>query len=45
MSLEEWAVCLLKPDLPKKLQEAIHSDDNLKSDGTDINNEHKKIQH
>ncbi len=28
--LEEWAMCLLKPDLPKKLQEAIDSDDKSK---------------
>jgi hypothetical protein len=29
-SLEEWAMCLLKPDLPKKLQEAKDADDNSK---------------
>jgi hypothetical protein len=29
-SLEEWAMCLLKPDLPKKLQEATDSDDKSK---------------
>jgi hypothetical protein len=29
-SLEEWAMCLLKPKLPKKLQEATDSDDKSK---------------
>ena len=29
-SLEEWAMCLLKPNLPKKLQEATDSDDKSK---------------
>jgi hypothetical protein len=28
--LEEWPMCLLKPNLPQKLQEAIHQDDESK---------------
>ncbi len=45
MSLEEWAMCLLKPDLPKKLQEAIHSDDKSKERWDRYQQQTQKIQH
>ncbi len=35
-SLEEWAMCLLKPNLPKKLQEATDSDDKSKQRWTNF---------
>jgi hypothetical protein len=40
-SLEEWAMCLLKPDLPKKLQEAIDSDDESNQRWENFSNEWK----